>query len=183
MNQKNRRWNILIDLLRTRPHAWGAEIGVFEGDTSHRLMEALPGVKHLICVDPFEHYPEQTVTLNPKKAKFHDADYNQVMGTFTRNMEPHKSRYTLMRDYSTNAARLVEDHSLDFVFIDGNHAYEYIVADIKAWLPKIKLGGLLSGHDYKVKGHNRSFGVTRAVNEIFKEDFEFKRFVWWHNVR
>jgi len=180
---KNKRWNILIDLLKERPHQRGAEIGVFEGDTSYRLMEALPNLEKLFCVDPFEHYPDQTKTLNPNKAKFHDADYNQVMKTFLGRMAPHTERYLLLREYSLAAARLIEDHSLDFVFIDGNHAYEYIMQDIQAWLPKIKSGGLLSGHDYRVKGHNRSFGVTKAVHEVFKDKFEFRRFVWWHNVR
>jgi predicted O-methyltransferase YrrM len=183
MSPKNKRWNILIDLLKERPHQRGAEIGVFEGDTSCRLMEALPKIEKLFCVDPFEHYPEQTKTLNPNKPKFHDADYNKVMRTFLGRMEPYKNRYILLREYSETAARLIENQSLDFVFIDGNHAYEFIVQDIQTWLPKVKPGGLLSGHDYHVKGHNRSFGVTRAVEERFKDDFDFRRFVWWHNVK
>ena len=173
----------MINLLRDRPHQKGAEIGVFEGDTSFRLLQALPTIQQLICVDPFEHYPEQTKTLNPNKAKFHDANYNQVMKTFLFRMKPYEERFSLMKLYSKEAAKLIENQSLDFIFIDGNHAYEYVIEDIKTWLPKVKPGGLLSGHDYHVKGYNRSFGVTRAVEETFKKDFDFKRFVWWHIVR
>ena len=183
MNPKNKRWNILIDLLKDRPHQYGAEIGVFEGDTSVRLMEALPGLDVLYCIDPFEHYPEQTATLNPNKAKFHDADYDLVKNIFITRMHPYIKRYQLIQKYSVEAAKAIEEQSLDFVFIDGNHAYDYVVQDIKAWLPKLKKGGLLAGHDYHVKGYNKSFGVTRAVHEIFGKDFDFRRYVWWHNVR
>lgn len=63
-----------------------------------------------------------------------------------------------------------EDASLDLVFIDSDHRYEQVAADIRAWLPKVKPGGLLCGHDYRrpwrhLWGHDRS-GVKRAVDEI-----------------
>ena len=40
------------------------------------------------------------------------------------------------------------DNSLDFVFIDGNHTFEYVVEDIAQWSKKVKVGGIVSGHDY-----------------------------------
>ena len=40
------------------------------------------------------------------------------------------------------------DESLDFVFIDGNHEYDFVFSDIKNWLPTVKCGGVLAGHDY-----------------------------------
>ncbi|KKM91170.1 hypothetical protein LCGC14_1231180 [marine sediment metagenome] len=177
-----KRWQILTDLLRDRPHTIGAEIGVFEGDTTEYLLRNLPGIALLICVDPFIHYHEQTVTLNPNKAKFHDADFEAVLTTFLNRMEPHKSKVSLRRCFSTEAVTHTTDASLDWAFIDGNHAYEYVRTDIELWLPKIKPGGMLSGHDYKVKGSQRNFGVTRAVHEIFGSDFDFQRHVWYHNV-
>jgi len=67
-------------------------------------------------------------------------------------------------------AEAFEDASLDLVFIDSDHRYEQVAADIRAWLPKVKPAGLLSGHDYRrpwrhLWGHDRS-GVKRAVDEI-----------------
>jgi predicted O-methyltransferase YrrM len=65
---------------------------------------------------------------------------------------------------STEAARLYADESLDFVFIDANHGYEFVRADLAAWWPKIKPRGLFAGHDY-----GPDFpGVARAVDEAFK---------------
>ena len=55
---------------------------------------------------------------------------------------------TLIRKSSLDAASDFEDGSLDFVYIDANHAFEYVVADIAAWTPKVRDGGVVSGHDY-----------------------------------
>lgn len=63
---------------------------------------------------------------------------------------------------SIEAASIHPDGSLDFVFIDANHFYEKVREDILAWLPKIKVGGFIAGHDYETGPQ-----VKRAVNEIF----------------
>lgn len=56
-----------------------------------------------------------------------------------------------------------EDNSVDFVFIDADHNYESVKKDILSWLPKMKKGGIMSGHDY----FNNTCGVKQAVDEIF----------------
>lgn len=65
---------------------------------------------------------------------------------------------------SVEVAQNYKDASLDFVFIDGAHTYDAVVADIKAWLPKVKPGGIIAGHDYD------QTGVSRAVDSIFDWD-------------
>lgn len=59
----------------------------------------------------------------------------------------------------------VIDHEFDVVFIDAMHDYESVKRDIYAWCGKVKLGGLLCGHDYMHAGEHA--GVGRAVDEIF----------------
>jgi len=67
---------------------------------------------------------------------------------------------------SAKAAERFEDGSLAFVFIDAGHEYESVKADIAAWLPKVKPGGILAGHDYHAGDWP---GVVRAVHERFGE--------------
>lgn len=66
-----------------------------------------------------------------------------------------------VRMMSLDAANLYENESLDAVFIDACHDYECVKEDIKAWLPKVKKNGYLSGHDYS--SHP---SVQMAVHEL-----------------
>jgi len=63
---------------------------------------------------------------------------------------------------SWESANEFEDESVDFVFIDSDHKYESVVKDIQSWLPKIKKGGMMSGHDFT----QRTAGVKKAVEEL-----------------
>jgi predicted O-methyltransferase YrrM len=62
---------------------------------------------------------------------------------------------------SLDAVSLYENRSLDFIFIDASHEYEDVKKDIIAWYPKLKLGGIIAGHDYTSYD-----GVKKAVDEI-----------------
>lgn len=63
---------------------------------------------------------------------------------------------------SWEAANEFEDESVDFIFIDADHKYESVMKDIQAWLPKLKVGGVMSGHDFT----QPTAGVKRAVEEL-----------------
>lgn len=74
----------------------------------------------------------------------------------------------LIRKHSVLAADDVPRRSLDFVFIDADHTYEAVAADLAAWWPKVRIGGTLAGHDYvsHTLKNGVSFGVIQAVTEF-----------------
>jgi len=78
-------------------------------------------------------------------------------------VRPFDGRYKVHRMTSEEASKGFADESVDFVFIDGDHSYEGCSTDIRCWWPKVKPGGLLSGHDYR---DEFGFGVVRAVQEF-----------------
>ena len=86
------------------------------------------------------------------------------------------ARCTLHPMTSVEAAPLVEDGSLDFVFVDAGHSYDAVKADIAHWAPKVRPGGWFGGHDL----HDDHPGVGKAVVEAFGPDIHLEPYaVWW----
>lgn len=92
-----------------------------------------------------------------------------IQETFVSNMRSLKDYYIPIKSDSVEAARKFEDESLDFVFLDASLTYEEVKRDINAWLPKVKPGGILAGHDYYVDGVNWFPEVQTAVDELLDE--------------
>lgn len=74
----------------------------------------------------------------------------------------HASRYEQLCGDSAKFGTYWKRGPIDLVFIDGDHTYNQVKADIKAWLPHIKPGGILCGHDY---GFETWPGVKQAFDE------------------
>ena len=74
---------------------------------------------------------------------------------------------------SVEASKDFKDGSLDLVYIDAAHDYESVKQDILTWLPKIKKGGFIAGHDYR---YDPNIGVYNAVNDIFVNDYKIISF-------
>ena len=97
-------------------------------------------------------------------AEHGNVDSEKLFKQFMKNTEPVRSAInTVHKMTSLQASELYSDNSLDFGFIDASHDYTNVLADIKAWYPKIKFGGTMSGHDYCSDWR----GVVAAVNEYF----------------
>ena len=79
---------------------------------------------------------------------------------------------TVIKAKTEDAAKYIPDNSLDICFIDAAHDYTNVTNDIKNYLPKVKKGGIICGHDYD----NDHIEVIKAVNDFFgKEKVKYKR--------
>lgn len=132
------------------------EVGSWKGKSSAFIAVEIFNSKKVIkfdCVDTWtgseEHQNEQ--------------DINKIFEIFCENMKLVEGHFNAIRLPSIEAAKLYENESLDFVFIDAAHDYDNVCADINAWLPKVKLGGILGGHDYFHPP------VEAAVQDMLKE--------------
>lgn len=136
------------------------EVGVWKGTSaSYMGVEILNSGKNIKfdCIDPFipvgDEMEEYKITHEDLKNQFID------------NMKPLEGKYTLYALGSPEVTKMYKEKSLDFVFIDGSHRYEDVVNDIKAWMPKIKKGGILAGHDYTSGWPD----VVKAVDDVLGE--------------
>ena len=119
----------------------GVEIGVAKGRYSKWLLHGIPGLK-LYLVDPWRSYDEYV--------EHHDEAGQVILDDCLT--EAHRrldgKNVEFLRKTSMEAVEDFEDNSLDFVFIDGNHSFEYVIDDIAAWSKKVRPGGIVAGHDY-----------------------------------
>ena len=137
----------------------GAEVGVRSGKTTEYLLDTFPTLS-MYAVDAWQVKPRQD---RPGFETYEQWNFAEIRAEFDARMEPFGERVTVLNMDSLQAATRVEDGSLDFVFIDAEHTYEAVLADIAAWRPKVRSGGLLTGHDYD----SRHGGLVRAVDETF----------------
>lgn len=128
----------LCDFYREAGFKVGAEIGVERGNYSEVICRAVPGL-HLYCVDAWRAYGGYREHVSQTK----------LDGFFASTQERLKDHHvTFLRDWSVEAAKQVPDGSLDFVYIDGNHTLPFVIADLAAWTPKVRKGGIIAGHDF-----------------------------------
>jgi hypothetical protein len=135
---------------------WGVEIGVECGVYSRVLVSGAPRVR-LIMVDPWQHYPGYRDHVSQEKLEGFVLEARKVQHDFP-------GRATIIRRYSVEAAPLHQNETLDFVYIDGNHSIDNVIADLAAWTPKVRRGGLIMGHDYRKPKNNIGHHVVEAVN-------------------
>lgn len=138
----------------------GAEIGVWEGAFSQVLCENVPGL-HLTCVDPWQAYDDY------KEKKNDQARLRVALCTTIDRLAPFDCE--ILRMTSSAAADLIPDASLDFVYIDGNHAEAFVLEDLALWSPKVRTGGIVAGHDYFPSEKWTWIQVKAAVDAFTRE--------------
>lgn len=142
----------------------GVEIGVKEGKFSEEVLLKWKGLK-LISIDPW--LTEDSSRYVDKANVSQDLHNNFYRETLER-LKPFGDRSEVLRKTSLEGASCFLDYHLDFCYIDARHDYSSVLEDLKVWYPKVKIGGVISGHDY-VDGmiDGSEFGVKKAVNEFF----------------
>ncbi len=136
-----------------------AEIGVWKGDHARTLQNQLD-IDHLYLIDSYEDYngyadlnePRSSHRLKHAKreARARLAEYDNI---------------TWIERRSENASDHLSE-SLDYVYVDGNHAYEYVLNDIQTYYSLLRPGGVLAGHDFSGEWP----GVVEAVVEFSKTE-------------
>lgn len=123
------------------PKGKGVEVGTFKGNFSNQIMNNWSGTLYMVDVwRPLESgYDDSS-----NHGRYDGGVYTDAM----ENIKGFEDRAIMVRATSEIAADMFNDNSLDFVYIDANHAYDYVVRDIELWYPKVKKDGFICGHDY-----------------------------------
>jgi hypothetical protein len=129
----------------------GVEVGVLRGEHSLEILKEWPEVRLLHLVD---NYCENNIhELDDAKKRLKDYEKKIVWHVMS----------------SREAAKRTIVGSRNFVYIDAGHSYEDVKDDMNLWWPKIRIGGVLCGHDYQFRWECMK-GLVKAVDEFAKEN-------------
>ena len=148
------------------------EIGVFFGTNARRMFKTL-NVEKMFLIDPYQKYEEYTKEKNV--LTFLPSSFKPALKVLNRYFD----RVVTLQMTSEDAVDFIPN-DLDMVYIDGNHAYEYVKKDIELYYPKVKAGGLIGGHD--IEGNSLGENIRRAVFEFADKNnlsVHVKKPDWW----
>lgn len=167
----------LARLLAERGYRTGAEIGVQGGVYSEILCRANPELE-LLAVDPWFTYGARTEdewVIPDPRAEAYRAKAKQRLAGY---------RVTFLEQQSLRAVSDLPDRSIDFAYIDGNHTFDYAIRDLIEWSRRVRVGGILAGHDFlewdqggvvaAVQAYTRAHGIE----EWYLTDDQYPSFFW-----
>jgi len=135
----------------------GAEIGVELGYYSEVLCQSNPKL-HLSCIDPWSAGAyEPGIDGVDEEQRQYDERYKETV----KRLSPYNC--TIIRKGSMEALNDFEDGSLDFVYIDANHDFPNFTNDLHNWKKKVRIGGIVAGHDYAYFSFKKRNHVKRVL--------------------
>lgn len=148
------------DFLVGKSNLIGIEIGSYRGESTEIFLKS-NAFQKLYCIDPWEPGYDIKDLAASKEIILAEKEFDEK---FKNN-----DIIIKIKQKSSNAFTLFENESIDFIYIDGNHQYEFVKNDLNNFFCKIKNNGIISGHDYHIKCDGW-LGVKKAVDEFFKKE-------------
>lgn len=157
-----------IDYLPANKDLEMIEIGSFLGESTVHFGKSNK-IKRIWTIDPFERGYDDNDNAS-------SANLEAIKIKFFENILPFGKKIIHINAKSENLLHYFFPNTLDLIYIDGNHRYEYVKQDILLSIKLLKPEGLIAGHDYNSSRHP---GIKKAVNEILgKPDKTFLDKSW-----
>lgn len=121
----------------------GAEIGVRRGDYSEILCTHIKSLEKLFSVDPWD------LVYEDPRSRFEGVKKQNQYYEIAKERLAKYSACEIIRKTSMEAVKDIEYESLDFVYIDGAHTFDYVMTDLIEWGKRVRRGGIIAGDDYK----------------------------------
>jgi hypothetical protein len=141
----------------------GLELGVYKADSFMTLLENCPNIKTLYGVDNYKPYYD---VFEDREISILESDMIRSESLLKQKHSQYADKIKFFECASVEAATKIDDESLDFIFIDADHSYESVMQDLTIWYPKLKPGGLLTGHDYHMRTVEEAVKHFRSLNNI-----------------
>jgi FkbM family methyltransferase len=144
----------------------GCELGVWKGDFSEEILRIV-NPRKLYLIDPWSYQPEFPSSWYGGSLAKNQTDMDNIYESVKRRFTNHKN-VQIVRKKTEELTNEIPVNSLDWVYIDGNHQYEYVLRDIRTFFSLVKEGGIICGDDYD-RGAEKPYPITKAVEMFLKE--------------
>ncbi len=144
-----------------------AEIGVWKGAFSRNILK-VANPRKLFLIDPWICDPEFMIPGDffDGNSAANQQEMDNIHNGVCRELA--SDIVEIVRKTSENAASDFSDAFFDWVYIDGNHYYDYVRQDLDLWFPKVKPGGFVTGDDYLWRDKDGSRPVATAIADFLK---------------
>jgi hypothetical protein len=149
-----------------------AEVGIGYGTHAKFIMKSTT-VEKLYLIDPMQFYENDGFAsdIRAKEADISGNNFNELYQLIQMELSPWKDRLEFLRVPSLAVTdEMIPDGSLDCVFVDGDHSFRAVFADLQFWWKKIRPGGQMLGDDWWMDDVKRAV-FTFANEERLAFDF------------
>jgi hypothetical protein len=156
--------NRALFLQRMRKGGLAIEIGVWRGEFSRKILDVLEPTK-LCLIDPWKSFEDHDGAAFSGREE--DEKMDEIAASVAQMFESEikAKQVVVMREMSGDALKTFRDETINFAYVDGDHSYEGVKADLAGLMPKMVIGGIMAFDDY----HRRGWwgdGVLRAIHEF-----------------
>lgn len=168
LNETGKGWDqfyygIFTKVIADNNYKVVAEVGIGYGTHAKYILKHNPTVERLYLIDPVQFYPNDGFATDIMKQTpvVPGNNFNELYDLINQELAPFGNRHTLFRVKSLEVTNdQIADGALDAVFVDGDHSYAAIHADLEFWWKKVRVGGQMLGDDFWMSD------VAKAVNEF-----------------
>lgn len=143
----------------------GCEVGVWKGDFSQEILRIVKPRK-LFLIDPWAYQPQFQNSWYGGTIAKNQGDMDEIYESVKKKFAS-RNNVQIVRKMTAQLSDEIPDDCLDWVYIDGNHQYEYVLNDLESYYPKMKRSGIICGDDYD-RGKAPPYPITDAVHEFLR---------------
>ncbi len=141
--QSANRFELWVQIINQTSPKVVAEVGVWKGDFAAAILSQCPSIETYVMIDPWAQLPDWNKPFNVTPKEF-----TEVYAEAMKKTEFAAAKRRVLRGRTKDVVGQIEDGSLDFVYVDGDHTLRGITIDLIQILPKVRPGGWIAGDDF-----------------------------------
>jgi len=161
----------------------GAEVGVAKAHSFCTLLQNCPNIKTLYGIDSYKPYVDYLKPISDGKPAYQidekEIEYIKLLAYHNIKYSGFANKAILYEMDSNLACDKFQDASLDFIFIDTYMDYDQALNDLNVWIPKVKEGGIVAGHDWNCNDIKKAVSVYRNSNYVERTMSTFDSLWCW----